>query len=503
MSQTAGELLHQARLELGLTLEQVEQATRVRTYYLKALEEDDYLSLPSAVQGRGFLRIYAGYLGLDSNQLLSYWQSTPNEAPAATLPTRKIEGEKANDELPERTPLPEKKKRKGKDKSSAVQTDDSGASVAAEESQPSPPPPIPPVPPSALYRGRAEADRASNSEDDSSQAIFAEIGKRLNQQRNLLGLSLADVERYTRLRLHYLEALEAGNMDGLPSPVQGRGMLNNYANFLNLDSEALLFRYADGLQARRIERIGVQPHRQPATQISRGKLAARRFISFDLVVGSGLIVLLVAFIVWGATQVFTAQKQAEAVPSLPPVSEILLGAATELVQTQGSTPLVTSSPSLETGTIQPTQEGGFSGALNFTPLPSGDKPIQVYVVARQTAWIKVLEDGKVSFQGRAQAGSAYPFSGTAKVEVITGNAAAFQVFFNQNELGSLGSEGQVIDLVFDQNGLLIPTATITPTPTKTPSITVTPSSTLTPTPSATTGLPAINTANPSLAPGSP
>ena len=43
-------------------------------------------------------------------------------------------------------------------------------------------------------------------------------------------------------------------MDELPSTVQTRGMLSNYATFLDLDVDALLLRFADALQARHRER---------------------------------------------------------------------------------------------------------------------------------------------------------------------------------------------------------------------------------------------------------
>ena len=501
---TTGDKLRQARIALGLTLEQVEQATRVRTYYLTALEEDDYLSMPSMVQGRGFLRIYADYLGLDPDELLSSWGSSPTETQTSKMPVRETGSEKVIREQPQKAKKhPVKKPPKEKAEQAAVPADEIEPTPDIENIPVEKLPELAPVVPTEQYP--AKVGRLDSGGADSSQVIFAEIGKQLSHQRKLLGLSLADVERYTRLRLHYLEALESGNMDGLPSPVQARGMLNNYAHFLNLDSEALLFRYADGLQARRIERVGTLPHRRPATQISKGKLAARRFISFDLVVGSGLIILLVAFIIWGATQVINAQKQAEALPSLPPVSEVLLGTGTEFAHTPGGseTPLETTSQPALTSTIPPTQAAGFSGSLNFTPIAQGNDPIQVYVVARQTAWMRITEDGKMVFQGRAMAGSAYPFSGTTKVEMLTGNAAAFQVFFNQNDMGSLGSEGQVIDLVFGKDGLIVPTATITPTPTNTPAVTATPSVTTTATTSPTSALPAINTPNPSLAPATP
>jgi cytoskeleton protein RodZ len=42
----------------------------------------------------------------------------------------------------------------------------------------------------------------------SPEAIFAEIGKKLKIQRELLGLSIEDVERHTHIRMHYVRALE-------------------------------------------------------------------------------------------------------------------------------------------------------------------------------------------------------------------------------------------------------------------------------------------------------
>src|SRR5919206_4319841 len=49
-----GRLLEQKRKERGLTLEEVEQATKIRKRYLTALEHDNYAILRDAVYARGF-----------------------------------------------------------------------------------------------------------------------------------------------------------------------------------------------------------------------------------------------------------------------------------------------------------------------------------------------------------------------------------------------------------------------------------------------------------------
>jgi cytoskeletal protein RodZ len=71
-----GRLLEHKRKEQGLSLEEVEQATKIRKRYLMGLEHDDYAVLPDAVYARGFLKTYANYLGLDGEAFARELKST-------------------------------------------------------------------------------------------------------------------------------------------------------------------------------------------------------------------------------------------------------------------------------------------------------------------------------------------------------------------------------------------------------------------------------------------
>lgn len=64
-----GAALERARNERGLSLEEAEQATKIRKRYLQGLERDDYSVLPDAVYTQGFLKTYANYLGLNGEEL--------------------------------------------------------------------------------------------------------------------------------------------------------------------------------------------------------------------------------------------------------------------------------------------------------------------------------------------------------------------------------------------------------------------------------------------------
>ncbi|MEP7319234.1 MAG: helix-turn-helix transcriptional regulator, partial [Panacibacter sp.] len=67
---TIGEQLKQTREARKLTIKQVVQSTHLRAHYLQAMEKDDFSAMPSIAQARGFLRLYAEFLGLDAGILI-------------------------------------------------------------------------------------------------------------------------------------------------------------------------------------------------------------------------------------------------------------------------------------------------------------------------------------------------------------------------------------------------------------------------------------------------
>src|SRR5215212_5804587 len=66
------------------------------------------------------------------------------------------------------------------------------------------------------------------------------IGQRLKAEREEQRLTLEKVFEATRIRIQYLQALEADDLSVMPSPVQARGYLRNYAEYLGFDVEHVL-----------------------------------------------------------------------------------------------------------------------------------------------------------------------------------------------------------------------------------------------------------------------
>lgn len=66
------------------------------------------------------------------------------------------------------------------------------------------------------------------------------VGQILKEERESKFYTLEEVERATKIRKDFLQALEADNYQVLPPPTFVQGFIKNYAKFLNLDPEKLL-----------------------------------------------------------------------------------------------------------------------------------------------------------------------------------------------------------------------------------------------------------------------
>jgi cytoskeletal protein RodZ len=78
--QMLGTKLRQAREAKGAPLHEVEWATKIKSAYLEALEEENFRLIPGSVYVRGFLRTYANYLGIDPEPLIDEYNRADETA---------------------------------------------------------------------------------------------------------------------------------------------------------------------------------------------------------------------------------------------------------------------------------------------------------------------------------------------------------------------------------------------------------------------------------------
>lgn len=69
-----GSTLREARMHARIDIIDVEQATKIRAKYLRAMEDEEWSVLPGPTYIKSFLRTYGDYLGLDSRALVDTYK---------------------------------------------------------------------------------------------------------------------------------------------------------------------------------------------------------------------------------------------------------------------------------------------------------------------------------------------------------------------------------------------------------------------------------------------
>lgn len=550
MPESIGQRLKQTREARYLTLERASEDTRIRVLFLQALEADDYSVIPSAAQGRGFLRNYAEYLDLNIDEMIAeiqrsapapvevsgplpqvnlletelpplvnedekpaprFWDRWLGRRPKTVSPAETESTEPLLQEIStpvENVEVIEEPKTRGRKKKKVEEESLPQADVTeikpAEETLPVEVEQLEvekEAKPSLISRSitfvqsffkKKETESAPvetvEVEDEPEPAkpaaptlpadvIFAEIGVQLRERRELISLTLDEVERHTHLRVVFLKALEDGAMDRLPSPVQTRGMLANYATFLDLDTDKILLRFADVLQARRHEKYAEIPREKVQTEVVTSMPLLRTFIAGDLVFGVVMIAILAALAIWGFGRlVSSSNDQNEAQATAPSIVDVL-----------GDVPLPTAS--LQTTFVAVDENIAVTStvgadALLITPEAPTEgvaANVTVSIFSLERTFVKISVDGEVAFEGRMAPRETKVFNAENQVVVLTGNASSLRITYNGQDLGLMGGTNEVVSRVYLITGVATPTATIPPTPTNTPLVTPTSSPTSTPT----------------------
>ena len=260
---------------------------------------------------------------------------------------------------------------------------------------------------------------------------MAQLGELLKSTREEQGLTLDEAAEGLRIRRHLLEALEENNFKIFPSPVIARGLIRNYAKYLQLDPIKALTLY-DGKGYMPVKGQRLTPDGIEFMNLS---MAPRPFITWDVVIG--LFFFLV--VIGGAG--YLGYAAVTLPPMTPtPTKTPLAGEGEQAADAALLLPTVTSTPTPTPTPIPPT----------LTPTPIVYGGVTVQLIIKQPSWIQILADDVKVFEGILQPGENRLWSGQRRVAVRAGNAGGVEVVVNGQSKGLMGVEGQVVDQVWEK-----------------------------------------------------
>lgn len=262
------------------------------------------------------------------------------------------------------------------------------------------------------------------------------LGIWLRRSREARKQDLDDVVRALRIRRRYLQALEMGDYDALPGPIQARGFLRNYARFLGLSVEDVLARYdaeVRGVPVQpRVPEIeapsprGMRTWAPPPPSVEEERAAVRANASGGLLKILGITFVFFALFtllvfIWLQ---FGQGDAIEAAVSPPASTSVVAGQATST----------------------PTPDAPLSFPV------SADGTVRIRLLPLSHAWISVSADERIVFQGIAGPEQAVEAIAGEIVIVSTGNGGAFRLFVNGTDWGVLGEQGQIVRRAWTPTG---------------------------------------------------
>jgi len=283
------------------------------------------------------------------------------------------------------------------------------------------------------------------------------FGVSLKRERELRGITLAEIAKTTKISVRLLEAIEKDRFDILPEGVFRKSFIKSYAKYLGMNEDQILNKYVLEVQPSTVSQSApVKP-----TRSFRVTLAGSRR-ALLLMFGIVLMVLAVSCGFWYLTRDSGKKEVA------PPASQITPAAPAPAVQARSETtlPAGSTAPPVQTQPAPPPRaatSGTAGPALTKASDPStlkvlgelakkpepppaagpeGLAPLELTVEANSPAWVSVRAGESTLFSGLMSPAESKKFSLEAPLKVTLGNAGGVRLQVNGQVFSSLGKIGQ-------------------------------------------------------------
>ncbi|MCL5997023.1 MAG: helix-turn-helix domain-containing protein [Chloroflexi bacterium] len=393
-----------AREKLGASIDEAERATKIRRRYIEAIEAGDFSRLPDGPPSRGYVKIYARYLGLDPDQALTDFEAEVG------VPITQV-----NEVVP---PPPTRQP--------AVSRYTQLVKL-----------------PQVRWRGELppadEAELDMMADDDSARSGMS------NGANNSLG----------RLVFRRTETPAVPNSFSLREPKVTQA---SDVRPFQLGRSPFSLRTPQGALG---DVVGEPTRLSPMSAYAPARL--RKLIVAAMAAGGLVLVMVVVGLVIlpalrgnadqsgtvpSPTQVISVSILATDQPSTTAAlaAGVINAAATNdtsALTAPESTPVpgVAPEPTAEATVpaVQPLAEGG----------------VQLMLDARERAWVRVKVDGNIVYEGIPAIGPSALWQAQNTVGIETGNAGAFDIIINGTRLGAAGTRNATVHVTWDATGKVI------------------------------------------------
>ena len=295
-------------------------------------------------------------------------------------------------------------------------------------------------------------DKTQNSQEPHEDSKEIALGSLLRASREERHIDLDAVVEATKVRRHYLEALENEEWEKLPSHVFVKGFLRSYAKFLGLDTETVLDYYQKAAPRERYEPHALQ-------SIGARSSMWRRVITISVLVlaligviiylrGNGISVIGQAFR-YLDTQSVTEQKEVEIeredvnIPD-EEATEAVFAEQAEIENEQGEEIASAAEGESAQDAVVAPEEGAVAMEAGEEQPLSPRFVLTATVIAR--TWLSIAVDDEPVKEYLFQPGETFRWTAEEGFDMVVGNAGGIEFSLNGSPIDDLGPEGKVVRL---------------------------------------------------------
>ncbi len=386
--------LRETRDRLGITMEEAERATKIRRRYIEAIEAGDFGRLPDGPAARGFVKNYARYLGLDSEQSLSDFESevgVPITQLTETIP-----------------PPPERQQ------------------AVSRYTQ------LVKLPPGTVRNNTANGDGQADATNGNGGAPGSEM--EINDQGQVVLRRPEAQPLSNSFNLRTPSVTQASDVRPLQtgkSPLSLRGFSATLAS--------------DNGPSRAFSSMSINDSGRP--------YALMGIAGIGLLVIIALLALVILPGLQGNAGLAAAPTATQAI-----TVSILGDQPQTTVAAPAARPTLAAPSAVITGTQQPAvaaTKQPVAATAAPTARPFAVDGVQLVLDAHEHAWVRVYVDGTVAFEGIPPIGPNSSWRGQNTVGIETANGAAFDVIINNTRLGPAGAHDATVKLTWNAKGQVV------------------------------------------------
>jgi cytoskeleton protein RodZ len=263
------------------------------------------------------------------------------------------------------------------------------------------------------------------------------FGDKLRREREMRGITLAEMSESTKISTRHLESLEKEEFGSLPGGVFNKGFVRAYAHFLGIDEDEAVADYAAlaNEAAPAEDKFPLDIHEEPNRELNPKKSNFPMIFAIAALVG-----VLIGYSAWSKNKKLHTGIQET------------VSAATTVTQE----PLPLAAAKQQPTSPQSSQVPTAKNVSADVPAPVKAKPestFSVLIKAKEDSWISVIADGKTVAQGVLTQNRHKLIRAAKEITLRTGNAGGIEISHNGKALGPIGNESETRTLMFTPAGL--------------------------------------------------